>query len=197
MGFTMSYQKLFSKIQFARYDLFIPFICRRCGKRCRTYLPHFTENRLKEVATYLDVPFADCFRSYREMRTGKNPEGSFPCPFFSQKDNKCRIYPLRPDVCRLYPFSFGGGDPSCPEYSRHLKIIDLMTRGQPVVAIYDSAFCPVEEIRPVPVRETWKLIRKFHRTTASETLLWKFILMNGLFKPPHEKRKNTPAAASL
>jgi len=193
----MSYQKLFSKIQFSRYDLFIPFICRQCGRRCRTYLPIFSEERLKEASVYLDIPFTECFRTYREMRTGKRPEGSFPCLFYSGEDRKCRIYPLRPDVCRLYPFSFGGGDPSCPEYARHLKIIDRLTRGETVIAIYDSAFCPVEDIRPIPIEETWKLLRKFHRAAASETLLREFILMNGLFNPPPAKQKDEAAAAAL
>lgn len=41
----------------------------------------------------------------RRLQPVPNPDGvGFICPFLGTKDNKCKIYSLRPFECQLYPF---------------------------------------------------------------------------------------------
>lgn len=41
----------------------------------------------------------------RRLQPIPNPDGAgFICPFLGIKDNKCKIYSLRPFECQLYPF---------------------------------------------------------------------------------------------
>ncbi|MDD4980498.1 MAG: YkgJ family cysteine cluster protein [Candidatus Omnitrophica bacterium] len=59
-----------------------------------------------------------------------NPQGEgFICPFLEAKDNKCKIYGLRPFECQLYPFLINLRDKkviltldlNCPYVREHLK----------------------------------------------------------------------------
>lgn len=174
----MAYDRLYTRIRYERFDLFVPFLCRKCGKRCRTYIPWFTEKHIQEISDYLGIPFAECFRRCRDRRRPGTPGAALSCPFFSKRDRLCGIYPLRPDVCRLYPFSFGGGDLSCPEYRRHVRIVERMTRGETVRDVYDPSFRPAAELRPVPAEERGRMLEKFLRTARSGDLLREFLLLN-------------------
>jgi len=174
----VAYDRLYTRIRYERFDLFVPFLCRKCGKRCRTYVPRFTEKHIKEISDHLGIPFAECFRRCRDRHRPGTPGASPSCPFFSKRDRLCGIYPLRPDVCRLYPFSFGGGDLSCPEYRRHVRIVDRMTRGETVLDVHDPSFRPVEEFRPVPAEEAGRMLAKFLRAARCGDLLGEFLLLN-------------------
>lgn len=77
--------------------------CTRCGACCRNliieieHLDILREPRLLEAAELLDgngkVKFEDDFEKQYLLACGKRK----PCPFL--KDNKCGIYPTRPNVC--------------------------------------------------------------------------------------------------
>jgi Fe-S-cluster containining protein len=193
----MNSDRLATRIRYERFDLLVPFLCRKCGKRCRTYIPQFTERHMEEISDYLGIPFAVCFRLCRDRRRTGAPGVVSPCPFFSKKDRLCGIYPLRPDVCRLYPFSFGGGDLSCPEYRRHVRIVGRMTRGEAVRDVHDPSFCPAEEFRPVPPEETGRMVAKFLRAAHSGDLLREFLLVNRLSAPAVRGARSPERPASM
>ena len=69
-----------------------------------------------------------------------------------------------------------------------------MTRGENVTAIYDSSFCPFEEIRPVPLQDTCEILRRFYRAAASKTLLREFVLLNGFINLTQERKTDDLAA---
>jgi hypothetical protein len=56
---------LFSKIELADYDIVVPFVCRRDGSCCRTYMSHIPEKDLIEFADYLGRQPVECSVSIR------------------------------------------------------------------------------------------------------------------------------------
>jgi Fe-S-cluster containining protein len=169
---------LFSKIIFKDYDLIIPFVCWRTGKRCRTFMPHISDNDLEEIACYLHKKGEDIQAQYKECIRMKHTATPLPCIFLNRNKNECTIYSLRPDCCRLYPFSFGGGDPNCPGYQEHLNMVETMVAGCSDYTVYDSSFYPHEESRSVPAGEWKKLLRKFMGAKPSASMAQAFIDLN-------------------
>lgn len=168
---------LFSKIKLKKYDVFIPFICWRCGSRCRQFLPHFSEEDLENAAKYLQQPPEEIRKRYEDYfrkRHSRTPPG---CIFLKGR-NTCTIYPIRPDACRLYPFSFDGSDTRCPGYREHSRLVAAMRARRKYYRIYDSSFCPEEEVRTVPEKEWPKLLQKFIKAKPSRRMIKAFIGMN-------------------
>jgi Fe-S-cluster containining protein len=74
--------------------------CLNCQGCCRfatqesVWQPHLLEEEIAAIA-----PFS------KKLEVVKDPEGgAYLCQFLNQKDNKCKIYTIRPFECRLYPF---------------------------------------------------------------------------------------------
>jgi Fe-S-cluster containining protein len=173
---------LFTKMCFAHYDVYIPFICRKCGKRCRTFTPRFSDNNLEKIAMYLHKPLDKIRKDYAVHHKTRSLTNSLPCPFFNDGTNECSIYPLRPDCCRLYPFSFGGGHMACPEYRHHLTIVDTIAHQEQLLETYDSSFCPDGGQRPIPEHIWPEILHKFMQTEPSHAMIWNFIKMNKIWK---------------
>lgn len=169
---------LFSKIIFKDYDLFIPFVCQRTGKRCRTFMPHISDDDLEKIAHYLHKKEEEIQNQYQECIRKKHTATPLPCIFLNSETNECTIYHLRPNCCRLYPFSFGGGDPDCPGYREHLHMVETMVAGCSYYTVYDSSFYPHEEPRPVPLGEWKKLFRKFMAAKPSASMIKLFVDLN-------------------
>lgn len=59
----------------------------------------------EEIQDLLDRKIPSAFISMdRRLKTVPAQEGGYACPFLHQKENKCKIYDLRPFECQIYPF---------------------------------------------------------------------------------------------
>ena len=183
----MAEHSLFTKIRFITHDVYVPFLCKRCGMRCRTFMPRLSDARLAEIAVLLDKPPAEIYRQYRERLHQRYAATPLPCLFFKDESNECTIYPLRPQCCRLYPFSYGGGDTDCPAYREHLMIVSTMVEGQGSYDIYDSSFAHSMDHRPIPLKDWPELLQRFMVGTSSHILIWNFIRMNDVLVESHTR----------
>ena len=171
---------LFSKMELADYDIVIPFVCRRDGCCCRTYMPHIPEKDLSELADYLGRQPVELFREYMACLRKNATLDPGPCIFLST-DCLCLIYrhPLRPPVCYLYPFSYGTKVMACGGYRDHDRIVNAFLSRQSRFGLYDSSFCPNLNCRPIPDRE-WESIRNImEETQPSEAMRRAFTTLNG------------------
>jgi Fe-S-cluster containining protein len=183
-------QGLFSKICLDGCDIVVPFECRRCGTRCRRYVPSISEEGILEIARFLDRPGLELFREYRaRFRQGLTSHPA-PCPFL-ERDNLCAIYrhPRRPAVCALYPFSYGGLPvEGCPGLDEHREILRFLQEGRRVSAVYDSAFCPDRTRRPIPGADWNENWTRFLRAGPSRGLRKRFRESNGVAEDPSPLR---------
>ena len=174
----MAPDQLFTKICFDQYDVFVPFECRRCGKRCRTYTPRFSEDTVEEIAHYLHKQPHVVRHLYEERHKTRYHTNALPCPFFNEEKNECSIYPLRPECCRLYPFSFREGDMNCPAYRHHIQIVSSIKNLDHFRDTFDSSFCPVRRSKPIPEHKWPEILHHFMLIEKSFQMIWKFIRMN-------------------
>lgn len=174
----MKPDQLFTEICFEHYNVYVPFECRRCGKRCRTYTPRIPEDTLEEIADYLHKPSHEIRNLYKKRYKMRYHTDALPCPFFNEETNECGIYHLRPECCRLYPFSFGGGDTNCPAYRHHLQIVSAIKKQDNCCNIFDSSFCPNQAKKPIPAHKWPEILHQFMLTETSYLMIWKFIRIN-------------------
>jgi Fe-S-cluster containining protein len=171
---------IFTKIELPGNDIVVPFICRKCGTCCMTYIPRIPADDLLTISQYLKWPPEDLISrhadAYLKRLRGK-PE---PCIFLDER-RLCRIYnhPLRPDVCRLYPFSFGGTDADCAAYHEHTHIIDIFLMNEKSFEIYDASFCPNRDVRLIPDSKWSGICRKLRQLNVSREMVRTFLILNG------------------
>ena len=97
-----------------RVDVDVIKECSMCGACCRFKRICVTEDEAKQISQYLGVPMSQflheemveiCGNVYRQLVLNQNPDES--CIFLG-RDNRCRIYPVRPFQCKTYPILFIG-----------------------------------------------------------------------------------------
>jgi Fe-S-cluster containining protein len=170
---------LFTKIELPGYDIAVPFICRKCGTCCMTYIPRFKAEDLMTISRYLKWPPADLIYRHTEgylKRIRGKPE---PCIFL--KDQKlCRIYnhPLRPSDCRLYPFSYGGTDADCAAYLEHARVVEALLTNEKAFEIYDASFCPNPDVRLIPAAKWPEICRTLRLSNASRKMIRALLILN-------------------
>ncbi|MBR1618139.1 YkgJ family cysteine cluster protein [bacterium] len=84
--------------------------CKQCGNCCRNILFSTKEGYIKDEEEFKKLQKKyRCYRNYKisgvvqDRIDFQNGALTFECRFIS-KNNKCKIYPLRPLFCRDYPF---------------------------------------------------------------------------------------------
>jgi Fe-S-cluster containining protein len=190
---------LFTKIELPGNDIVVPFICRRCGTCCMTYIPRISAEDLTSISGYLKWPTEDLINRHAEAylkRLRGKPE---PCIFLTDR-SLCSIYthPLRPEVCRLYPFSFGGTDADCEAYLEHIRVVAALLMNEKSFEIYDTSFCPNRDFRLIPEAEWPEIIRRLGLSNASEDMISAFLVLNGapVTLAPASGHLNSSAARS-
>lgn len=80
--------------------------CTECGNCCRSLDVYLTPDDAQQLADGLAIPveaiiedYIDCEGARKFQEWGKFR--SRPCAFL--KDNRCSVYPHRPETCRVYP----------------------------------------------------------------------------------------------
>ena len=87
--------------------IFSMFKCHRCGRCCSEIkigdqgLRLSNIKELKSIAEYLNLSN----KSIKKLCFTKNGFYylPFPCHYFDEKNNGCKIYPVRPTFCRIFP----------------------------------------------------------------------------------------------
>ncbi|MEN6465406.1 MAG: YkgJ family cysteine cluster protein [Syntrophaceae bacterium] len=182
---------LYTKIEFAGFDVLVPFICKKCGLCCSSYVPFISEKlffAIQYCPGLEDYSFEKFRQSWMNRLKG-NPE---PCPFLT-KNETCLIHkhPLRPDLCRLYPFSFENKDNRCPAYEDHKRLVQALTSGETGFEIYDSSFCPDPEVRPIPENRRYIFLQAFLAARPDPLLVKAFRLLNGCQEPSGHENVNS------
>lgn len=172
---------IFTKIELPGNDIIVPFICRKCGTCCMTYIPSLSAEDLLAISRYLKWSQDDLISNYAEAylkRLRGKPE---PCIFLNDH-RLCRIYdhPLRPDVCRLYPFSFGGTDADCAAYLEHTRFVDILLMNEKSFEIYDASFCPNRDVRLIPDLKWPDILRKLRQSNVSREMIRAFLILNSV-----------------
>ncbi len=121
---------LFAEVIACKVRFRVPFVCQQCGKCCRN-LAKVAVDPVKNIV-YLDNPelikYVDVEKVLSELRKKDiNHPVLIPCPFL--ENNKCKIYPIRPETCRKFPLTededLGIG---CPALNRLKIIIDEIVK---------------------------------------------------------------------
>lgn len=83
--------------------------CKRCGACCRNILFSTQEGYIKDEEIFKKMqkkyPYYRNFKisgMVKDKKDFQNGALTFECKFIS-KNNKCKIYPIRPIFCRDYP----------------------------------------------------------------------------------------------
>ncbi len=171
---------IFTKIELPGNDIVVPFICRKCGTCCMTYIPRVPAENLVIISRYLKWPPGDLISHHTEAYLNRLRGKPEPCIFLDDR-RLCSIYkhPLRPDVCRLYPFSFGGSDADCTAYREHNRIIKMLMINEESFEIYDASFCPNRDVRLIPDSKWPGICQKLRLSNASREMTRAFLMLNG------------------
>ncbi len=186
---------LFTKILFPDYDVLVPFACACCGTCCERYIPHFLPEEILRIARDKRWPPETTLERYLECYEAKLHGHAGPCPFLGA-EHLCAIHDhrMRPGVCRLYPFSFMGGDERCPSFGNHRRIVGALTEGTGGFELYDSSFCPCDELRPVPDERWPAILGRFLAADPPPEVIEPFLALNGL---SGGKEERTAAEAEI
>ena len=170
---------IFTKIELPGHDIVVPFICRKCGTCCMTYIPRLSAEDLMTISRYLKWSPADLILHHTEVylkRLRGKPE---PCIFLNDQ-KLCRIYnhPLRPSDCRLYPFSYGGTDADCAAYLEHTRVVEVLLMNEKSFEIYDASFCPNPDVRLIPDSKWPEIRRTLRLSNASREMVRAVLILN-------------------
>lgn len=82
------------------YDMTIDGKCSQCGACCSRCLPLSS----KEIITIKQYIKAHNIKPYRHLFPVSKEAYDLTCPFMddSKLKEKCRIYPVRPEICRQF-----------------------------------------------------------------------------------------------
>ena len=72
--------------------------CSGCGECCSDMLP-LTDRELKKIEDYAK---AHNLKEHRQAPFFDLKATDFTCPFRNQKESRCDIYPVRPEICRSF-----------------------------------------------------------------------------------------------
>ncbi|HYA12989.1 MAG TPA: YkgJ family cysteine cluster protein [Syntrophales bacterium] len=171
---------IFTKIELPDYDIVVPFICRKCGICCMTYIPRISTEDLITIVRNLKWSPENMINRHTDAYL-KRLRGKPETCIFLNDQRLCMIYshPLRPDVCRLYPFSFGGTDTDCDAYLEHKRVVETLLANEKSFEIYDASFCPNRDVRPIPDSKWPEIYQKLRLSNALSDMIKSFLILNG------------------
>ena len=78
--------------------------CKQCGWCCKLNKAQVSDLEIARIRKYLGIGITEFLDKYIE----RQPGGTYfhvPCSFLDE-NNRCKIYPVRPDVCKTFPIGF-------------------------------------------------------------------------------------------
>jgi Fe-S-cluster containining protein len=165
-------------------EVFIPFVCRRCGKCCREVSISSAYFVDPEVQLFLNMGAREVIEKYVGEVTHQNDKEVTwmsmrpikPCPFFD--GDRCVIYPVRSGPCRSYPLltDFGVCGVDCPGKRDLVRAAKRLGRGIPY---YCEGYVEDEKTRVRVRPERWaRTLAKYSASDPSEEALRIFIMVN-------------------
>lgn len=86
-------------------EVFEEIDCLNCANCCKSIPPIVSKRDSKRISKYLNLKPSEFEQAYLVTdEDGDQVINKTPCPFL-EKDNKCKIYSVRPNACRQYPHS--------------------------------------------------------------------------------------------
>lgn len=82
------------------YDMTDNGVCTQCGACCSNLLP-MTDKEIKRIRGYIKKHQV---KEYKHLIPAARIVADMTCPFMddSKQKEKCRIYPVRPEICRQF-----------------------------------------------------------------------------------------------
>lgn len=80
--------------------------CLSCANCCKTMTPTYNPKDLKRISAHFNLTVDEFKAKYLKQERGGDRDWMNkvePCQFLNLKDNKCSIYPIRPDDCAGFP----------------------------------------------------------------------------------------------
>ena len=166
--------------------IFIPFVCKRCGKCCRKIGVSSRAIDIAAVVEYLGTGVREVIENYigkvvscdeEKIEYEASSAPRLPCPFL--RGNECIIHPIKPGVCAAFPVrtDFGDHGIGCPGKEEVTRASRALEKGVPCAicapAIYDET--PVGNIPP----DKWgKILAKYRKSNPSKEALKLFLKFN-------------------
>lgn len=165
-------------IEFADYDVVVPFVCHRCGNCCREFYPGIEMEMLPEIAILINKPIREIQARLSEDCDAHNEGRPADCFFLEPGTNRCLIYPIRPDGCRQFPTltKTGLGKVDCPGYREFDDVVKALSGNEGGSAARKATL--LKEPRPIPEGEREHTLKKLGAAKASALLVREFVARN-------------------
>lgn len=115
-------------IEFPRFDVSVPMVCRLCGNCCRNYYVPVELESLPEIARTMGEPIHSIQDRLNERLAVYRQGNPADCCFLAE--SRCLIHEVRPEACRQFP-SFtdaAAGNVDCPAHREHKRVEQALCR---------------------------------------------------------------------
>jgi uncharacterized protein len=82
--------------------------CLKCANCCKTMHPTWKKAEVQRVAKHMGMSYKEYFDKHLVMEDGDIMNRKAPCQHLA-KDNKCKIYEIRPGDCKGFPHTQNRG----------------------------------------------------------------------------------------
>ena len=82
--------------------------CLKCGNCCKTMNPTWKKAEIKRIAKHVGMTYKEYFAKYLVVEEGDIMNKNTPCQHLA-KDNKCKVYDIRPGDCSGFPHTHNRG----------------------------------------------------------------------------------------
>ena len=169
---------MFGVVELLQYDVIVPFVCYQCGNCCNEFTPQIIANVIPDISKYLKIPEEDLRNQHEKSYLSQDTDSPDNCLFLSNQ-NKCKIYPFRPDNCRLFPFTdFGSEGTNCQGHKEYMSVVTELFKGRKYAAMWEPDNYPKSKLREMPDKEFSKILQKILNAKLSKLMIKDFIMMN-------------------
>lgn len=133
----MSVLKTWQNMESGLYDFTVDGKCSNCGECCSNYLP-VSDKEINAIRRYIKQ---HGIKEIKHFLPTAKPATDLQCPFRSDLEKKCTIYPVRPAICR---------DFQCDKPRKHITADREMYNGKYGVismkAVFYGTKTPMDEM---------------------------------------------------
>ena len=119
-----SLDQMLAEMKAGVYDFTVDGKCSNCGACCSDFLP-ISKHDIEQIKRYMDKhDIKECVKTVLMADTF-----DMTCPFRSDKDKTCTIYPVRPTICRDFRCDYPWKKISCTKklHESRFEIVSMRT----------------------------------------------------------------------